>query len=197
MLKSFFTLLAVGGLLLSVVLTVILATPAYAQEALTLTPDKSGTLALPRDAASVVVANPAHANVFLDTPRLLVIVPKAVGTTKLTVMDAGGGLIAERQIIITDRAQSYVRITRMCGAVGSLSAGGQACQPTSLFYCPASGCVPVATTAINVAQNSAYPNVPAVQTPQALPPMLPPTLPVAVENPQINNTLDSAAVAGE
>jgi hypothetical protein len=185
MFKLFISILAFVSL--------VMAVPAMAQiTPLTLTPDKSATLALPADAASVVVANPAHANVFLDTPRLLVIVPKAVGTTKLSVMDAGGKLIAERQIIITDRAQSYVRITRMCGAVGALATGSQPCQPSSLYYCPASGCVPVATTPINTAQAAPYPSVPAIAS------AMPPALPVAaVENPQINNTLDTAAVAGQ
>lgn len=48
-----------------------------------LTPNESHILHLNRNAASVIVANPVHAGVFLDTPRVLVIVPGTPGATSL------------------------------------------------------------------------------------------------------------------
>ncbi|TNE31314.1 MAG: hypothetical protein EP349_04170 [Alphaproteobacteria bacterium] len=103
-----------------------------------LTPNESHILHLNRNAASVIVANPIHAGVFLDTPRVLVIVPGTPGATSFTVLDIEGNEIMRRDVIISERQNKYVRIQRIC-------AGGSNCVPSSVYFCP-DGCHQVSTT---------------------------------------------------
>lgn len=104
-----------------------------------LTPDSTRIVNLDQDAASVIVTNPAHARVLLDTPRMLIVMPRTPGTTPLTVLNAKGETILQKTIIVTATAKpQYVRIRRMCGQAGS----GSDCVPTSYFYCP-DGCYEV------------------------------------------------------
>ena len=102
-----------------------------------LTPDQTKVVRIEQDAASVIVANPAHANVVLDSPRLLVVMPRMPGTTSLTILDAEGKTIAERTIIVSAMAKpKYMRIRRIC------SGSDASCQPSAYFYCP-DGCYEV------------------------------------------------------
>lgn len=103
-----------------------------------LTPNESHILHLNRNAASVIVANPVHAGVFLDTPRVLVIVPGTPGATSFTVLDIEGREIMRRDVIISERQNRYVRIRRNC-------TGGGNCVPSSVYFCP-DGCHQVSTT---------------------------------------------------
>jgi len=103
-----------------------------------LTPNESHILHLNRDAASVIVANPVHAGVFLDTPRVLVIVPGTPGATSFTVLDIDGNEIMHRDVIISERQNKYVRIQRICSGAGN-------CVPSSVYFCP-DGCHQVSTT---------------------------------------------------
>lgn len=103
-----------------------------------LTPNESHILHLNRNAASVIVANPVHAGVFLDTPRVLVIVPGTPGATSFTVLDVEGNEIMRRDVIISERQNKYVRIQRICS-------GGGNCVPSSVYFCP-DGCHQVSTT---------------------------------------------------
>jgi len=100
-----------------------------------LTSNKNKIIRLDRDAASVVVNNPAHASVMLDTPKLLIIVPHQPGATSFTVLDDSGNTIMEKDIIITNVQPKYVRVRRMCGDDNN-------CQKSSYFYCP-DGCYEV------------------------------------------------------
>lgn len=115
-----------------------------------LTPDKTKILHLDQDAASVVVANPAHASVLMDSPRLLVIMPREPGTTSFTVLDAAGAAIMERSVIVTATEPKYVRVRRMCD-------GQQGCEASSYFYCP-DGCYEVTPVPGDTAQT----DVPAI-----------------------------------
>lgn len=101
-----------------------------------LTPDKTKIITLEQDATSVVVANPAHAGVLLDSPRVLVIMPRQPGSTSFTVLNAKGEAILQKDIIVTAAQPQYVRVRRMCGAED------KACQESSYFYCP-DGCYEV------------------------------------------------------
>jgi len=100
-----------------------------------LTSNKNHLIRLDKDAASVIVNNPNHASVMLDTPRLLIIVPHEPGATSFTVLGANGETIMEKNLIITNVQPKYVRIRRMCG-------DDRNCQPSSYFYCP-DGCYEV------------------------------------------------------
>ncbi|TVQ83089.1 MAG: hypothetical protein EA357_07025 [Micavibrio sp.] len=97
-----------------------------------LTPNESRILHLNRNATGVIVTNPAHAGVFLDTPRILVIVPGRPGATSFTVLDRDGQEIMRRDVIVSERQNKYVRVQRIC-------AGVSGCVPSSVYYCP-DGC---------------------------------------------------------
>ncbi|MFH1157585.1 MAG: pilus assembly protein N-terminal domain-containing protein [Pseudomonadota bacterium] len=115
------------------------AVPAGGAEedgALRLTPDKNELVRLDQDAASVIVNNPAHAEVLLDSPRLLIVMPRQPGTTSFTVLNALGETILQKNIIVTSVQSKYVRIRRICsGSDGS-------CVPAAYYYCP-DGCYEV------------------------------------------------------
>lgn len=105
-----------------------------------LTPDNARFLRLSEDAASVVVTNPFHASVMLDSPRLLIIMPRTPGTTSFAVLNKTGSVIAEKKIVVSAIKSKYVRIRRMCPP------GDAACVPASYFYCP-DGCYEIAPVA--------------------------------------------------
>lgn len=106
-------------------------------ETIRLTPDKTKIIHLDQDAASVVVTNPKNLSVLMDSPRLLIVMPRAPGTTSFTVLNNKGQTIAEKTVIVSGAATQpkYVRIRRVCG-----SAAG--CVPTDYYYCP-DGCYEV------------------------------------------------------
>lgn len=108
-----------------------------ADEPLRLTPDRAQTLQLDKDAVSVVVTNPTHASVLLDTPRTLVIMPRTPGSTSFTVLDGKGGIVLQKTVIVATAGDAnYVRIRRMCGP------NDTTCVPAAYFYCP-DGCYEV------------------------------------------------------
>lgn len=99
---------------------------------LKLTPDKSELVRLDREAASVVVGNPSHVTVLLDTPKLAVVVPRQAGATFFSVLDKDGNIIMQRHVVVAAPHKNYVRIRRSCGNVTA----GTPCQPTSVYFCP-------------------------------------------------------------
>lgn len=98
---------------------------------LNLMPDKSELVRLDREASSVIVGNPAHATVILDTPRLAVVVPRAAGATYLSILDKEGNVIMQRHVVVSAPKKNYIRIRRSC-TTGS----GENCQPESVYFCP-------------------------------------------------------------
>lgn len=97
---------------------------------LRLTPDKSELVRLNRNAASVLVGNPAHISVLAESARTLVVVPKAAGASYFTVLDEDGKIIMRRHVIVASPQKNYIRIKRTCAG------GNETCQDTSVYYCP-------------------------------------------------------------
>lgn len=97
---------------------------------LRLTPDKSELVKLDQDAASIIIGNPAHMNVLLENPRLLLIAPRQPGATQLTVLNDQGKVIMQRHVIVTGPKEDYIRVRRSC------INGGAGCAPTTVYYCP-------------------------------------------------------------
>lgn len=95
-----------------------------------LTPDKSELIKLDRAAISVVVGNPAHLSVLLDTPKMLVLVPRVPGATYFTALDETGKVIMQRHVIVASPKKNYVRIRRSCANAGD------GCRATSVYFCP-------------------------------------------------------------
>jgi len=103
---------------------------------LRLTSNKDVLIRLDQDAASVVVNNPAHAAVMLDTPRLLIVMPRLPGATSFHVLNAKGEIILKKDVIVSNVEKQYVRIRRACGA------NDASCQAAAYYYCP-DGCYEV------------------------------------------------------
>ncbi len=118
--------------------------------AIRLSPDRTKVLRLRENAASVVVANPAHASVILDSPKLLILMPREPGTTSFTVLNAEGKVLLERNIIVSAVQPQYVRIRRVCGKDSN-------CAPSNYYYCP-DGCFEVTPVA-----NEGNADIPEVQ----------------------------------
>lgn len=108
-----------------------LADDAASHPPLRLTPDKSELVRLDREAASVVVGNPAHISVLIDNPKLAVVVPRQPGATYFTVLDKDGNVIMQRHVIVASPKKNYVRVRRSCTA-----GTDKDCRPTSVYFCP-------------------------------------------------------------
>jgi hypothetical protein len=93
-----------------------------------LTPKESKIIDLDQSVGSVVVANPAHASVFLDTPQKIVILPREPGATEFTLLNQGGDEIFTRTIVVTERDTPLVRVRRICS--------GDDCDGDIVYYCP-------------------------------------------------------------
>jgi hypothetical protein len=108
-------------------------------DAIRITPDRTHVIRLDQDAASVIVANPQHAAIVLDSPRLLVVMPREPGSTTFTVLNTKGETLMEKSIIVASTAKpGYVRVRRICGAQDAT------CQSSAYYYCP-DGCYEVKT----------------------------------------------------
>jgi Flp pilus assembly secretin CpaC len=105
---------------------------AETHPALRLTPDKSELVRLDREAGSVIIGNPNHITVLLDTPRLAVVIPREPGTTSFTILDKEGKAIMQRHAIVAAPKKNYVRVRRSCGN----AANNTSCKPTSVYFCP-------------------------------------------------------------
>lgn len=99
---------------------------------LRLTHDKSELVPLDRDAASVIIGNPAHIGIALDTPNLAVIIPRQAGATHFSILDREGKVVMQRHVLVGSPKKNYVRVRRSCGNAAEESN----CQPTSVYFCP-------------------------------------------------------------
>jgi len=97
-----------------------------------LTPDKSELITLDADASSVIVGNPTHLGVLLDTSRVLVLVPRAPGASSFTVLDQDRNVLMQRQVIVGSPKETYIRVRRSCANAED----DRPCQATSVYYCP-------------------------------------------------------------
>lgn len=100
--------------------------------ALTLSPDKSEIILLEEDAGTVVLGNPAHLNILVDSSRRLIAVPKAPGASYFTVLNKAGDVIMQRHVLVAPPKEKYVRVRKTC--YGDSAKAG--CRPTQTYYCP-------------------------------------------------------------
>lgn len=98
--------------------------------ALKLTPDKSEIVRLDRPAGIVIVGNPLHINVLVDSTNTLVVVPRAPGASNFIVLDQNEDVIMNRHVLVSAPTKNYVRIRRSCGN------SPDNCEETSMYYCP-------------------------------------------------------------
>ena len=119
----------------------LLASPLAAQAAEMLEVPVGGAIVLPLrgTARSVVVGNPAIADVTVDGPRNLTVFGKAPGGTTLAVLDAGGGILMQRQVVVLAGGESSV--TLRYGTGKSWVPGGA----TAIVDCGLNACAPANT----------------------------------------------------
>lgn len=74
--------------------------------------DRARTVRLNRDAAAVIVGNPAIADAAVHDTRMLILSGRSVGGTNLIVLDADGHTILEAELVVGDAASSRVILQR-------------------------------------------------------------------------------------
>lgn len=89
----------------------IAAAPAAAQP-LIVEANKSISVRLPGDAASIVIGNKNIADVAVHDERLIFLTGKTFGTTNLMVFDRGGRQIYANEVVITTNVSNMVSINR-------------------------------------------------------------------------------------
>jgi hypothetical protein len=110
--------------------------------------DQAVRLSLSAPAQSIVVGNPAIADVNLDGQRHLIVTGKSNGVTNLIVIDARGRTIFDRQIVVS--ASAGEGVTLIAGPVATR----YACSP----QCETSTDVAISeTAAMSVASHAGWP----------------------------------------
>lgn len=100
-------------------------------EPIKLTSEGPAVIKLDKDAASIIIGNPAHATAVLENPRLIMLMPQQPGATKLMALDHDGKAILNRHVLVGGGKSKYLRINRVCA-----TATAGACKPVSVYYCP-------------------------------------------------------------
>ena len=99
--------LTIGGLvLIASVIIAVSAGPVFAQDKATLhiEVDKAHLIQLDENAATVMIADPAIADVTVESPRLIFVIGHAVGETSLFILDADGKPMVDTTIVVDERA---------------------------------------------------------------------------------------------
>lgn len=117
------------------------AAPLAVQAAEALEVPLGGATLLPLrgTARSVVVGNPAIADVTVDGPRSITVFGKAPGGTTLSVLDAGGGVLVQRQVVVL--AGGDTSVTLRYGTGKTWVPGGA----TAIVDCGVTACAPANT----------------------------------------------------
>ena len=142
--------------ILSLLFTGLLWAAPSAAEVLEVSLGGASLLPLNGVARSVVVGNPAIADVTVDGPRSITVFGKAPGGTTLAVLDAGGGVLMRRQVVVL--AGGETSVTLRYGTGKSWVPGGA----TAIVDCGVTACAPANT----LSSESPYKAKVAIQPPQ-------------------------------
>lgn len=110
-------------------------------------------------ARSVVVGNPAIADVTVDGPRNITVFGKAPGGTTIAVLDAGGGVLVQRQVVVLAGGDGSV--TLRYGTGKSWVPGGA----TAVVECGLNACAPANTLSGETPFKAKVSAAPAPQVP--------------------------------
>jgi Flp pilus assembly secretin CpaC len=117
-------------LLSALALSLIVCAPLpAAAEALAVTLDQATRVALPRPARDVVIGNPAIADATVLDARHIVLTGKSAGVTNVMVTDRAGGVILNRELVVS--ASEANRVTIWRGPDLSVYACGGRCQKSA------------------------------------------------------------------
>ena len=86
--------------------------PAAAEAALGIVLDQATVMKLPEKVSTIVVGNPAIADVAVQSGGLVVVTGKGYGTTNLIVLDRAGTVLLERQIVVRAANDGTVAVYR-------------------------------------------------------------------------------------
>ncbi|WP_152044527.1 pilus assembly protein N-terminal domain-containing protein [Aureimonas psammosilenae] len=94
---------------------IVLSGPASAEQTetrLTVDIDHARVLKVPRPAATVIIGNPAIADVSVQDASTMVLTGRSYGSTNLIVLDANGDPIVDEQVSVRSFEEGTVRIYR-------------------------------------------------------------------------------------
>lgn len=94
-----------------IVAAVALPRPVFANE-LGIVLDQASLLKLPEKVSTIVVGNPAIADVAVQSGGLVVVTGKGYGTTNLIALDRAGVVLMERNIVVRGSNSSTVSVYR-------------------------------------------------------------------------------------
>jgi hypothetical protein len=108
-----------------------LAGPAFGAETVVVMIDHAKIVRLPEKAQTIVVGNPAIADVTVQKNGILVVTGKSYGVTNLLALDQAGGLIAESLIRVQAPSESVVVVQR--GLERESYSCAPTCQPSMII----------------------------------------------------------------
>ncbi len=135
------------------ILLFVICAQAVAGEVVTVTRDKLHMLRLSKPGATVVIGNPALAEIRVEGPKLIFIFGRTDGETNFIVLDKRGREIANFDLIVTPEVARHVTVNRGVAAQSTLSCadrctvietGGTVAAPPAAA--PTAGATPAAQT---------------------------------------------------
>jgi Pilus formation protein N terminal region len=105
-------LLALHWLWAAMLLPAAVASPAIADEPITVRIDQARILKLPERAATVVIGNPLIADLSIQPGGLAIVTGKGYGATNVLVMDRSGAVLAEHVIAVKGPPDRIVVVYR-------------------------------------------------------------------------------------
>lgn len=104
---------ATGGLILTASLLPAGAAPQASKiESVAVMVDHAKVIRLPEKAQTVIVGNPAIADVAVQKNGVMVVTGKSFGVTNLIALDAGGALLAESLVRVSADSDSVLTVQR-------------------------------------------------------------------------------------
>lgn len=113
---------------LALIATAVATTAVAQSRPLNVEIDRSARVALRGSAASVIVGNPAIADVTVVDANTLYIVGKGYGVTEVVAVDAIGRPLFQNQVVVTGGSTGAVRVWRG-GQMTEMACGGS-CAPS-------------------------------------------------------------------
>lgn len=107
----------------------VAAPQAGALDSVTVTVDHAKVVRLPENAQTVIVGNPAIADVSVQRNGVMVVTGKSFGVTNLIALDAGGALLAESLVRVGAASDSILIVQR--GLDRESYSCTPACQPAA------------------------------------------------------------------
>lgn len=98
--------------LAALVLVAGTAVPSLAAESFSVPIDQSAVLTLPNGAQSVMIGNPAIADVNMLDTRTAVVLGRGFGVTNMLVIDGRGRTLLNRQIVVSSANTGHISIIR-------------------------------------------------------------------------------------